>query len=388
MTLTHTLTHTEERDELRSALRRLLAEKSPSAAVRRWMESGEGYDPALWRQLAGQLGLTGIAVPEEYGGSGGTAVELGVVLEELGKALLPSPYFATVALAGQALTASGDRAAQARWLPGIAAGELTATVAVAEERGSWRVEDVATTATRVDEAGWTVSGTKMFVVDGATAGLLLVVAGTEAGPGLFAVENGVPGVTRTPLDALDPTRRLARVELDGVRALRVGPDGDATAYLRTVLDLAAVGLASEQVGGAQACLDAAVEYAKTRVQFGRPIGSFQAVKHACADLLLAVEAARSAAHHAVTVAAQEQAGEQAAESAGEPAELPTSAALAAAYCAGTYTHAAKQNIQIHGGIGYTWEHDAHLHLRRAKSSEHLLGAPAAHRARLADLVGI
>ncbi|MER5754557.1 acyl-CoA dehydrogenase family protein [Streptomyces sp. NPDC002088] len=387
-----TLTHTKEHDELRSALRRLLADKSPSAAVRRWMESGEGYDPALWRQLAGQLGLMGIAVPEEYGGSGGGAVELGVVLEELGRALLPSPYFATVALAGQALTASGDAAAKARWLPGIASGELTATVAVAEGSGSWRIEDVATTATRVDGESWTVSGTKVFVVDGDTAGLLLVVADTDAGPGLFAVESGVPGVARTPLDTLDPTRRQARIDLDEAPAVHVGPDGDATAYLRTALDLAAVALASEQVGGAQACLDAAVEYAKTRVQFERPIGSFQAVKHACADMLLAVEAARSAAHHAASVAAGESAREPASspaeEPAEEPAELPAAAALAAAYCAGTYTHAAKQNIQIHGGIGYTWEHDAHLHLRRAKTSEQLLGAPAAHRARLADLVGI
>ncbi|MFE7792774.1 acyl-CoA dehydrogenase family protein [Streptomyces sp. NPDC057460] len=379
-----TLTHTKEHDELRSTLRRLLADKAPSAAVRRWMESGEGYDPALWRQLAGQLGLMGIAVPEEYGGSGGGAVELGVVLEELGMVLLPSPYFATVALAGQALTASGDAAAKARWLPRIAAGELTATVAVAEENGSWGIEEVAVTATRVDDESWAVSGTKMFVLDGATAGLLLVVAGTDAGPGLFAVEGGVAGVARTPLDTFDPTRRQARIDFDRAPAVRVGPAGDAAAYLRTVLDLAAVALASEQVGGAQACLDVAVEYAKTRVQFERPIGSFQAVKHACADMLLAVEAARSAAHHAASVAA----GESAREPAELPAELPTAAALAAAYCAGTYTHVAKQNIQIHGGIGYTWEHDAHLHLRRAKTSEQLLGAPAAHRARLADLVGI
>ncbi|MFJ9127759.1 acyl-CoA dehydrogenase family protein [Streptomyces sp. NPDC102340] len=369
------LTHTEEHDELRSALRRLLADKAPSAAVRRWAESGQGCDPALWRQLAGQLGLAGIAVPEEYGGSGGTAVELGVVLEELGRVLLPSPYFATVALAGQALTASGDAEAKERWLPGIAAGELTATVAVAEESGSWSIEDVAATATRADGDTWALTGTKMFVVDGQTADLLLVVACTRAGPGLFAVGRGAFGVTRTELDTLDLTRRQARIDLYRAPAVRVGVDRDATAYLRTVLDLGAVALASEQVGGAQVCLDAAVEYAKTRVQFGRPIGSFQAVKHASADMLLGVEAARSAAHHAASVA-------------GDAAELPTAAALAAAYCAATYTHAAKQNIQIHGGIGYTWEHDAHLHLRRAKSSEQLLGAPAAHRARLADLVGI
>lgn len=183
-------------------------------------------------------------------------------------------------------------------------------------------------------------------------------------------------MTRTRLEALDPTRRLARIDLDGAPAVRVGPAGDAKAYLRTVVDLVAVALAAEQVGGAQACLDAAVEYARIRVQFGRPIGSFQAIKHKCADMLLQVEAARSAAYRAMSVAA------------GEPDELPVSAALAAAYCADAFTHAAKENIQIHGGIGYTWEHDAHLYLKRAKSSEQLFGSPATHRARLADLVGI
>lgn len=221
-----------------------------------------------------------------------------------------------------------------------------------------------------------MSGTKMFVIDGHSADLLLVAARADTGPALFAVAGAATGVTRTRMETLDPTRRLARVDLAGAAALRIGPEGDATGYLRTVLDLAAVALAAEQVGGAQACLDAAVEYAKVRVQFGRPIGSFQAVKHKCADMLLKVEAARSAAYHALSVAA------------GRTGELPVSAALAAAYCADAFTHAAKENIQIHGGIGYTWEHDAHLHLKRAKSSEQLFGSPATHRGRLADLVGI
>uniref|UniRef100_A0AAU2AAB1 Acyl-CoA/acyl-ACP dehydrogenase n=1 Tax=Streptomyces sp. NBC_00093 TaxID=2975649 RepID=A0AAU2AAB1_9ACTN len=368
-------TFTEEHETLRSTLRRFLADKAPSEAVRRSMESDEGHDPALWRQMADQLGLHGLALPEEYGGFGGGPVELGIVLEELGRVLLPSPYFATVALAGQALAVSGDDTAKARWLPAIADGSLTGTLALAEAGGSWRVEDVAASAER-DAEGWRVSGTKMFVIDGHSADLLLVVARADTGPGLFAVDGTAPGVTRTRLETLDPTRRLARIDLDGAVALRVGPEGDATEYLRTVVDRVAVALAAEQVGGAQACLDASVEYAKVRVQFGRPIGSFQAIKHKCADTLLQVEAARSAAYRAMAVAD------------GEPAELPVSAALAAAYCANAFTHAAKENIQIHGGIGYTWEHDAHLYLKRAKSSEQLFGSPAAHRARLADLVGI
>ena len=374
------LTFTEEQEELRTTLRRFLTDKATSAAVRRAMDSAEGHDPGLWRQMADQLCLHGLALPEEYGGSGGGPVELGIVLEETGRVLLPSPYFATVALAGQALTVSGDEAAKARWLPAIADGTLTATLALAEERGSWRLEDIETSA----ENG-TLSGTKMFVVDGHTADLILVMARAETGLGLFAVDGDAPGVTRTRLETLDPTRRLARVDLDGAPARRVGPSGDASAYLRTVLDLVAVALAAEQVGGAQACLDAAVAYAKVRVQFGRPIGSFQAIKHKCADLLVAVEGARSAAYHATAVAAAELplSAEQLV-----PTELPVSAALAAAYCAQAFTHAAKENIQIHGGIGYTWEHDAHLCLKRAKSSEQLFGGPAAHRSRLADLVGI
>jgi alkylation response protein AidB-like acyl-CoA dehydrogenase len=377
------LTFTEEQEELRTTLRRFLTDKAPSAAVRRAMDSAEGHDPRLWRQMADQLGLHAVALPEEYGGSGGGPVELGIVLEETGRVLLASPYFATVALAGQALTASGDEAAKARWLPAIADGSLTATLALAEERGSWRLEDIETSVT-----DGTLSGTKMFVVDGHTADLILVVARAGTGLGLFAVDGDAPGVTRTRLQTLDPTRRLARVGLDGAPARRVGPGGDASAYLRAVLDLVAVALAAEQVGGAQACLDAAVAYAKVRVQFGRPIGSFQAVKHKCADLLVAVEGARSAAYHATAVAADASSELPLSTAQLVPADLPVSAALAAACCAQAFTRAAKENIQIHGGIGYTWEHDAHLYLKRAKSSEQLFGGPATHRTRLADLVGI
>ncbi|MGW1617647.1 acyl-CoA dehydrogenase family protein [Streptomyces sp. NPDC002172] len=378
-------TFTEEHEQLRATLRRFLADKAPSEAVRRSMESADGHDPVLWRRMAGELGLLGLALPEEYGGFGGGPVELGLVLEELGRALLPSPYFATVALAGQALAVSGDETAKARWLPGIVDGSLTGTLALAEENGSWHVADVRAEAVPDGRGpGDRVSGTKMFVVDGHSADLVLTVARSAAGPRLFAVEGTAPGVTRTRLETLDPTRRLARIDLDGAPALPVGPAAaDAAAYLRRVTDLAVVALAAEQAGGAQACLDAAVAYAKVRVQFGRPIGSFQAVKHKCADMLLKVEAARSAAYHALSAAAD-------LPRPGEPSESPlsTAAAVAAVCCADAYTHAAKENIQIHGGIGYTWEHDAHLHLKRAKSSEQLLGSPATHRRRLAGLVGI
>jgi alkylation response protein AidB-like acyl-CoA dehydrogenase len=225
---------------------------------------------------------------------------------------------------------------------------------------------------------FTLRGTKILVIDGENADLLLVAARGPQGPTLFAVDAAAApaGLSRTRHDALDPTRRLARVDLAGVPARRlVAPEG----HLRTVLDLAIIAVASEQVGGAQACLDLSVEYAKVRVQFGRPIGTFQAIKHKCADMLLKLEAARSALYHAATLAA---------EPAVDPAELAAAAAVCGAWCGETAVHVAKETIQIHGGIGYTWEHDAHLYLKRAKSSELLFGTPTAHRARLADLVGM
>jgi alkylation response protein AidB-like acyl-CoA dehydrogenase len=216
----------------------------------------------------------------------------------------------------------------------------------------------------------------MFVLDGHVANLLVVAARTPAGLGLFAVEGDAPGLTRTPLATMDQTRKQARLELAGTPGRLIGADGGASAGLSRTLDLAAVALAAEQVGGAQRCLDMSVEYAKERVQFGRPIGSFQAIKHKCADMLLEVESAKSAAYYA---------GWAAAESSDE---LPVVASLAKAYCSDAYFHAAAENIQIHGGIGFTWEHDAHLYFKRAKSSELLLGDPTYHRELLAQRIGL
>ena len=364
-----------EHDELRQAVREFLSERSPSQEVRRLMEAGESRDDQVWSLLAGQLGLTGIAVPERYGGAGYGPAELGIVLEEMGGALLVAPYFATVALAGQALAASGDDDAMVRWLPGIADGSLTATLAVAEDSGSWDLAEVAATAEKAGD-GWAVTGTKMFVIDGHTADLLLVVAHAPDGPGVFAAERGAAGVESARLDALDLTRALASVDLHGAPAVRVGAGRDTAAWLSEVRDLAFVALAAEQLGGAARCLDMAVGYAKVREQFGRPIGSFQAIKHKCANMLLEVECGRSAVYHANEALA------------GKETDAPLAAALAYTYCSQAFTHAAKECIQIHGGIGYTWEHDAHLYLRRAKSSELLFGPPARQRTRLAELAGI
>ena len=364
-----------EHDELRQVVREFLSERSPSREVRRLMEAGESRDDEVWALLAGQLGLTGIAVPERYGGAGYGPVELGIVLEEMGGALLVAPYFATVALAGQALAASGDEDAMARWLPGIADGSLTATLAVAEDSGSWDLAEVAATAGPAGD-GWAVTGTKLFVIDGHTADLLLVVAHAPDGPGVFAVERGAAGVEAARLDTLDLTRALASVTLHGAPAVRVGAGRDTAAWLSEVRDLVLAALAAEQLGGAARCLDMAVGYAKVREQFGRPIGSFQAIKHKCANLLLEVECGRSAVYHASEAIA------------GRQPDAPLAAALAYVYCSQAFTHAAKECIQIHGGIGYTWEHDAHLYLRRAKSSELLFGPPARQRTRLAELAGI
>jgi alkylation response protein AidB-like acyl-CoA dehydrogenase len=365
----------DEQEELRTAVRRFLAEKSPETEVRRLMDTTEGYDPAVWSQMADQLGLQSLTIPEEFGGSGFTYVELLVVLEEMGAALLCAPFFSSVALAANALLTSGDDEAKKSYLPGIASGETIATLAITEDNGKWDFSGIELAATKKGE-GWVLNGHKMFVIDGHVANLIIVAARTSAGVTLFAVQGDATGLTRTPLPTMDQTRKQARLEFADVPATLIGTDGGAEPGLTKTLDLAAVALAAEQVGGAQRVLDASVEYAKTRIQFGRPIGSFQAIKHKCADMLLEVESAKSAAYYAAWAAAEDS------------DELPVVASLAKSYCSEAYFHAAAENIQIHGGIGFTWEHPAHLYFKRAKSSELLLGDPAYHRELLAQRIGI
>jgi len=365
----------EEQEELRRTVRAFLEDKSPSAEVRRLMETEEGYDASVWEQMGSQLGLQGLAIPEEYGGSGYSYVELIVVLEEMGRALLAAPYFSTVALAANAILHSGDDAAKKELLPGIASGETIATVAMTEDNGRWDAEGITATATKSGD-GYTIDGHKMFVLDGHTANLIIVAAKTGDNISLFTVAGDADGLTRTPLATMDQTRKQARLEFSGTPAKLLGTEGEGWPVLSRVLDLAAVALAAEQVGGAQKCLDMSVDYAKVRVQFGRPIGSFQAIKHKCADMLLEVESAKSAAYYAGWAAAELN------------DELPTVASLAKAYCSDAYFHAAAENIQIHGGIGFTWEHPAHLYFKRAKSSELYLGDPTYHRELLAQRIGL
>jgi alkylation response protein AidB-like acyl-CoA dehydrogenase len=365
----------EEQEELRKTVRAFLESKSSEAEVRRLMETEQGYDEAVWKQMGEQMGLQGLHIPEEFGGSGYTYVELIVVLEEMGRRLLPAPYFSTVVLAANALINSGDDGAKKEYLPGIAAGETIATLAFTEENGRWDEEGITMSASKSGD-GYTLSGTKSFVLDGHLADLVLVAARTDAGVGLFAVAGDASGLTRTPLSTMDMTRKQAKLDFDGTPARLIGTEGGGWDILATTLDLAAVGLAAEQVGGAQFCLEMAVQYAKDRVQFGRPIGSFQAIKHKCADMLLEVESAKSAAYYAGWCASEMN------------DELPAVASLAKAYCSEAYFHTTAENIQIHGGIGFTWEHPAHLYFKRAKSSELLFGDPTYHRELLAQRIGI
>jgi len=364
----------EEQEELRRIVRQFLETKSPETEVRRLMDTTEGYDPAVWSQMAEQLGLQGLIVPEEFGGSGFSFIELVVVLEEMGRALLCAPYFSTV-FATNVLLHSGDDAAKKAILPGIASGETIATVAFTEANGRWDEEGITSTATASGD-GYTIDGEKMFVLDGHVADTIIVAAKTANGTSLFSVAGDAAGLERTALSTMDQTRKQAKLAFSGTPATLIGTEGDGWNVLNKVLDLAAVALAAEQVGGAQRCLDASVEYAKERVQFGRPIGSFQAIKHKCADMLLEVESSKSAAYYAGWCAAELN------------DELPSVASLAKSYCSEAYFHCAAENIQIHGGIGFTWEHPAHLYFKRAKSSELLFGDPTYHRELLAQRIGL
>jgi alkylation response protein AidB-like acyl-CoA dehydrogenase len=374
--MTMDFTFTAEQRELGDVVRAFLTRQWPETEVRRLLDDPDGFDRATWRRLANELGLQGLAVPERFGGSGFGPVELGVVFEELGRALAGGPFLASVALATTALLASGDDAACEQYLPGLVAGELVATLALPEDTGSWGAEDVAT---RADEGreGWELTGVKNYVLDGCSADLLLVVARSAGGVGLFAVDAESAGATleRTPLQTFDPTRRQARVELRATPARLIGGEGAGAAAVQQALRTGAVLLAAEQVGVAAWALDTAVAYAGIREQFGRPIGSFQAIKHKCADMLLRLEGARSASAFALWAAAE------------RPEELPQAAAIAKSYCSEAASFCAAQCLQVHGGIGFTWEHPTHLYLKRAKSAESLLGSPARHRAELARLAG-
>src|SRR5580658_8739372 len=364
-----------EQAEFRNVLRECPEAKSPEAAVRRAMETTDGYEPDVWKQMAGQLGLLGLIIPEAYGGVGSGYMNLVVVFEEMGRALLCAPYFSTVALATNLLLACGDETAGQNYLPGIARGTTIATVALVEAGGRWDEAGVALDAARRDGA-WMLSGEKLYVTDGHTADLLLVVARTAAGVSVFAVEKGAPGLSAEAVTTMDLTRKLARVTFASTPARLVGEDGRGWQAVEGMLDRAAVALAGEQLGGAARALEMAVDYASHRIAFGRKIGSYQAIKHKCANMLAEVESAKSAAYYAGWAATE------------MVDELPIAARIAKSYCSEAYLHVAAENIQIHGGMGFTWEHPAHLYFKRAKTSHLFLGDPAYHRELLAVRLGI
>ena len=365
----------DDQTALQAVLRDFLADRSPEAAVRGQMEDPVGYDRGLWDQMATELGLQSIAIPEEYGGSGFSFLELGLVLEEMGRVLAVAPFFASCVMSAQLLLALDDEAARKDFLPGIANGGIIASVALAEDSGSWRVEDVSARAISRDGA-WRIDGHKSFVLDGAVADLLLVIAQADSGVAVFAVAADAEGLGREPLPTMDQTRKQARVTFASTPARLLGTAAGAPAAIETMLDRSAIGLAAEALGGTGRVLDMSVEYAKIREQFGRPIGSFQAIKHKCASMLVDLESSRSAVYYALWAASNDH------------PDAAVVACLAKAYCVDTYLHAAGENIQIHGGIGFTWEHPAHLYLKRAKSSQLLLGSSDFYRQQLADRIGI
>jgi alkylation response protein AidB-like acyl-CoA dehydrogenase len=363
----------DEQLALRDAVADALARHSSEAQVRALMATDTGYDPTVWRELAA-MGLTGLLISEEYGGAGAGPVELGIVLEEMGRALLVSPFLSTAVLVPNLLAEIGDATECAAVLPRIAAGDLIASVAFAEDGSARLPATIATSAGAIGDA-WHITGYKHFVLDGQSAGLLYVLADTDAGPAVFAVDAGAAGLDSTPLTTVDPTRKLCRLQFVDSPARLVGRLGSGVEVFAAALDRSAVALLSEQAGGARRAVEMATEYAKTRYQFGRAIGSFQAVKHMCADMLLEAESAVSAARFV--------AGSFAGQSPSRIADL----ALAQAYCSDAFVYVAATNIQVHGGIGFTWEHPAHLYLRRARSDAQLLGSPSWHRERYLQQIG-
>jgi len=362
---------TSEQEEFRSMLRRLLDEKSPPSVVRRLMETEAGFERESWRELNRQLGLTAIHIPEQYGGQGFGFVELGIVLEEMGRALLCAPYFASTVLAATAIMNAGTDAQKRALLPSIAAGDTIATLAFTEPNGRWDATGIEATATAAG-VGFRLDGVKSFVVDGHTADLVVVVARVpgsigNAGLSFFTVTGDALGLARCPLKVLDLTRKLARLEFRSVAAELLGEEGGGASPLAKTLVQAAACLANEMVGGADKLRQSALDYANLRVQFGRRIASFQAIKHKQADMLVDVELARSAAYRAAAAAAEDD------------SDLPAIASLAKACASDAYLQTAIRTIQIHGGIGFTWDNDTHLWFKRAKSSEVFLGDPAYHR---------
>jgi len=362
---------TEQQSDLRDAVSDLMAKRSPEAQVRRLMADDSGYDSGVWAELAA-MGLLGLTIPEEFGGAGAGATELAVVSEQMGRVLLCAPYLSTAVLTPYLLLALGDPVECTEALPRIAAGELIATLAFAEA-GSARPKDQPVTSAIADGDRWALTGEKTYVLDATIADRFYVQAHCDSGTALFAVERNAPGLSVAPLTTVDQTRKQGRLTLADTPARLIGDVGKGTAALDSALDRAAVALIAEQAGGTMHAMQMATNYARVRHQFGRAIGSFQAIKHLCVDMLLEAESATSAARHVA-----------AAFDACEPDRL-ADLALAQGYCSDAFVSVAARNIQAHGGIGFTWEHPAHLYLRRARTDAQIFGDSNWHRERYVRL---
>ena len=362
---------TDEQDEFRTVLRRFLEDRSPSTEVRRLMATPEGWERDRWSEINAELELTAVAIPEAYGGHGFGAAEQCIVLEEMGRALLCAPYFSSTVLAAGAILNAGTEEQKKGLLPKIASGETVATLAFTEGNGRWDNSGVEMTATK-SGSGFTLSGSKSYVLDGHTADLIVVLARAPGSSGdqglsLFTVPGDAAGLTRTALTTVDETRKLARLDFSDVAGELLGAEGEAAAPMAATLTRAAICLANEMVGGAERLREDALEYTQMRMQFGRSIASFQVTKHKAADMLADVELAKSAAYYA---AAALDEGDD---------DIVSVAALAKAAASEAYMQTAIHAVQMHGGIGFTWDNDTHLWFKRAKSSEVFLGDANHHR---------
>jgi alkylation response protein AidB-like acyl-CoA dehydrogenase len=374
----------DEQEMLRQIARDFLAENCPMTFVRQMMEDETGYAPELWKKMA-DLGWLGLAFPEEYGGQGLGFVDLTVILEEMGAALLPSPFLSTVLLAGQTILLGGSEAQKHAYLPKIADGSVLATLALTEASGRFDAEGIAEVKAVPEGDGFRLTGTKLFVPDAHISDVMVVAARTKDagdksfGISLFVLDANTPGVSVTLLKTMDQTRKQCEVVLDHVSVGRdrlLGQVDMGWPILRKALTIATAALCAEMVGGAQRVLEMSVNYAKERVQFGRPIGSFQAIKHKCAEMMLQVESAKSAAYYAAWAVDE------------DVPEVPLAVSMAKAYCSDAYRYTAGEGIQVHGGIGFTWEHDMHLYFKRAKYCECTFGDATHHRELVAQEVNL
>jgi alkylation response protein AidB-like acyl-CoA dehydrogenase len=376
------LVFTNDQEQFRESIQRFLADQMPTTKVRQLMATEHGIDPAVWQQASAQLALTGIHIPEAFGGAGFGAVELGIALEEMGESLFCGPYFSSAVLSAYALMLCGDEDEQEQWLGRIASGEQRACLAITERTGLWQQGDIATTAVIQSSGEALLNGKKSFVIDGQSADLFVVAAQSGRGIGLFVVNGRHNGMTVEALDTMDPTRKMAHINFVNVPATALAQLPDH--WLDTLLNIACITLSAEMIGGTQRLLGSAVEYTQLRYQFGRSVASFQAIKHRLADLLLEVELARSAAYQAIETLAD--CADLQKLTAAQHRQLTEHASLAKAAVSETYLQAALETIQLHGGIGFTWENDTHLWFKRAKSSEVLFGTPAEHRERMLSAV--